>query len=76
MKKVILNSQFKAMKATPTVWSNERFQGSAPFLRKGIVGDWKAHFIDEQAKLLEEKFRVKLAGTEAEYFWDKHDCWF
>ncbi|UYV81138.1 hypothetical protein LAZ67_20000138 [Cordylochernes scorpioides] len=40
-------------------------------VRKGIVGDWKNHFNEEQAKKLDERTREKLAGTDLLKFWQK-----
>ncbi|UYV81136.1 hypothetical protein LAZ67_20000136 [Cordylochernes scorpioides] len=40
-------------------------------VRKGIVGDWKNHFNEEQAKKLDDKTREKLAGTDLLKFWQK-----
>ncbi|KFM74404.1 Sulfotransferase 1C2, partial [Stegodyphus mimosarum] len=33
------------------------------FMRKGIVGDWKNHFSDDQSKRLDQKFLDKTKGT-------------
>ncbi|UYV81137.1 hypothetical protein LAZ67_20000137 [Cordylochernes scorpioides] len=51
-------------------------KGLAPFshddfVRKGIIGDWKNHFNEEQAKKLDDKTREKLAGTDLLKFWQK-----
>lgn len=74
LQKVVEACQFKVMKATPSLWSSEQIKGSPGFIRKGEVGDWRRHFSDEQAALLDQKFKTKLGGTEAEHFWDEYDC--
>ena len=74
LEKVIQNCAFKAMKATPSSWSSEQVKGSPGFIRKGEVGDWKNHFTDDQTKRMDQKFKEKFGGTEAEYFWNKYDC--
>ncbi|GBM69849.1 Sulfotransferase 1C2A [Araneus ventricosus] len=51
-------------------------QVSAPpptnFVRKGIIGDWKNHFTEEQSKRLDEKFAERMQGTELESLWKKY----
>lgn len=74
LEKVAEACQFKVMKATPSLWSTEQTKDSPGFIRKGEVGDWRRHFTDEQSRLLDQKFRAKLGGTEAEHFWDNFDC--
>lgn len=74
LEKIVENSEFKTMKSTPSLWSSDQIKGSPGFIRKGETGDWRKHFTDEQTKLLDEKFKLKLEGTEAYHFWDKYDC--
>ncbi|GFT98169.1 hypothetical protein NPIL_166511 [Nephila pilipes] len=42
---------------------------SINFVRKGIVGDWKNYFSEDQSKRLDQKFSEKTKGTEIENFW-------
>ncbi len=35
----------------------------SPFMRKGIVGDWKSHFTPTQVEQLDKLIETKLAGT-------------
>ena len=42
------------------------------FIRKGIVGDWRNYFSEEQSKRLDEKFAEKTKGTEIPNFWMKY----
>ncbi|UYV81140.1 hypothetical protein LAZ67_20000142 [Cordylochernes scorpioides] len=44
---------------------------SLDLVRKGIVGDWKNNFNEEQAKRLDDKTREKFAGTDILKFWQK-----
>ena len=46
------------MKTNPAAnlsWSHEYHKaGSAPFMRKGVIGDWKNHFSAEQSVKIDE----------------------
>ncbi|RWS28637.1 sulfotransferase-like protein [Leptotrombidium deliense] len=42
------------------------------FFRKGIVGDWKNHFTEEENILFENWFHECFKGTEIESLWDKY----
>lgn len=42
---------------------------SMNFIRKGIVGDWRNHFSEEQSRRLDEKFAKKTQGTEIANWW-------
>ncbi|XP_029953227.1 sulfotransferase 1C2 [Salarias fasciatus] len=35
----------------------------SPFMRKGVVGDWKNHFSDEQSKMFDEDYERQMKGT-------------
>ena len=69
--KVVEVSSFSAMKKNPTTsykWV-PMSPGSTPFIRKGVVGDWKNHFTPEQSvqfdAIYEEKF--KSVGLELKF---------
>ena len=74
LEKIVQNCEFKTMKATPSLWSNKRVEGSTGFIRKGEIGDWRNHFTEEQTRKMDEKFKAKFGGTEAEHFWKEYDC--
>ncbi|KAG8177584.1 hypothetical protein JTE90_028305 [Oedothorax gibbosus] len=42
---------------------------SVSFVRKGVVGDWKNYFSQEQIKRMDEKFREKMKGTDIPNLW-------
>ncbi|XP_077488591.1 amine sulfotransferase-like [Amblyomma americanum] len=44
-----------------------------PFVRKGIVGDWKNYFSREQSRRLEERFLQEMEGTDIPDLWKDVD---
>ncbi|XP_055936244.1 sulfotransferase 1C2-like [Argiope bruennichi] len=42
------------------------------FVRKGIIGDWKNYFTEEQSKRMDQKFAERMKGTELETLWKKY----
>jgi len=46
------------------------------FIRKGIIGDWRNHFVGDMNERMNEKINTALKGTAAEFlidFWKTHD---
>ncbi|KFM75284.1 Sulfotransferase 1C4, partial [Stegodyphus mimosarum] len=39
------------------------------FVRKGIIGDWKNYFSEEQSRRMDEKFAEKTKGTDLGNLW-------
>ena len=69
VEKVVKKASFASMKANPSAnfsWM-KRNPGEQPFLRKGIVGDWKNHFSAEQSAQLDEVYRSRMKGTGLEF---------
>ena len=71
--KITEQSTFDSMKANPLVNPDGYPQNldqnikknTTPFLRKGIIGDWRNHFTDEQSSRLDEYVkRMREAGLE------------
>lgn len=52
--------------------SMNQFPMTATYTRKGIVGDWKAHFTPEMSRRMEEKIMQKMAHTDLIETWKKH----
>ena len=42
------------------------------FVRKGIIGDWRNYFSEDQNRRLEEKFEDKMKDTDLGKFWRKY----
>ncbi|GBO40880.1 hypothetical protein AVEN_60342-1 [Araneus ventricosus] len=42
------------------------------FVRKGITGDWKNYFNEDQSKRLEEKFAERTKGTDIPNLWKNY----
>ena len=45
-------------------------KNSTPFLRKGIIGDWRNHFTDEQSSRLDDEYVKRMRGTGLELSFD------
>ena len=58
LSQVVEQSSFPRMREDQSRWSSRRPDDMPAFVRKGIVGDWKNHFNDYQARRLAEKFDV------------------
>ena len=67
--KIVKESTINRMKANPntnfswfpaTVYALKEIN---PFVRKGIVGDWKNHFTAEQSALFDAVYQKKMKGT-------------
>ncbi|GFU58067.1 sulfotransferase 1C2A [Nephila pilipes] len=48
--------------------TDETFR-EVPFFRKGVIGDWRNHFSQEQIKIFNAHLMNKLKNTEMENFW-------
>lgn len=62
-------ASFQAMQSNPTTnysWA-ETNEGCQPFIRKGIVGDWKNHFSKEQSDRLDREYSRHIIPTGLEF---------
>ena len=68
---VVEQTTFEAMKANPAAsknWLEPLFHDrSATFLRKGVVGDWRNYFTEEQSARMDEEVEKTLDGTGLEF---------
>lgn len=46
-----------------------------PLVRKGIVGDWKSHFDENESKRVDEKVKEVFTGTGLEVLWAEDMKW-
>ncbi|KAG8177588.1 hypothetical protein JTE90_028309 [Oedothorax gibbosus] len=56
---------------------SHRLSGESPpkpsnFVRKGIVGDWRNYFSEDQSRRMDEKFAERTKGTEIENYWKEY----
>ena len=50
--------------ATDYSWSADRRNPSeAPFMRKGVIGDWRNHFTSDQAANFDALYEAKMKGS-------------
>ena len=71
---IVEKSTFQSMKENPTAnpnmaeWPMPTFKpGEQPFLRKGVVGDWKNHFTPEQNAEFDAIYAKNMKGSGLEF---------
>jgi hypothetical protein len=81
LKKVLEKSSFEFMKATVNKTMakrvNERESNPSQrvaeddfkFIRKGVIGDWRSHFTEDENRQIEQRFKEKFAGTGLDLLW-------
>ena len=69
--RIAAQTTFEKMQANPGTnygWATHRRDPSAPpFMRKGMVGDWKNYFTAEQSAQLDAKFAERTAGSGLDF---------
>ena len=48
----------------------EMQEGKPPYIRKGIVGDWKKYFTEDQSKRFDEEYARRMRGTGLDFDFD------
>nr|XP_015913394.1 sulfotransferase ssu-1 [Parasteatoda tepidariorum] len=56
----------------PNVNSSERFKLMRELVRKGVIGDWKNYFSEDQSRRIDEKFEKMAKGTDLSHFFTKY----
>jgi len=69
-----MKNTLKALKTNEKLGDMAKKDRSNPaqFVRKGIIGDWRNYFSEDQNRRLEEKFDEKTAGTDIPDLFKKH----
>ena len=70
LQKIIEMSTFDYMKNSPMANSpmmKMMLKEGSDFYRKGVVGDWKSHFSQEQASRLDALYESKMAHTGLDF---------
>lgn len=47
-------------------------EAAVQFVRKGVIGDWRSHFSEDQSRRMDEKFREKTKGTDIPSLFEKY----
>ncbi|XP_029462885.1 sulfotransferase family cytosolic 1B member 1-like [Rhinatrema bivittatum] len=68
LEKIVRHTSFQAMKENPMTNYNSRATSFfvnkiSPFMRKGIVGDWKNHFTVAQSEAFDADYARKMEGS-------------
>ena len=58
---------FKGMKKNEISYKSESGEKASPYLRKGVVGNWKNYFTPELNERFEKEVLSKLKGTGLEF---------
>lgn len=66
------NAKMAAVIESTTV-TNMKKEWEAAFVRKGVVGDWKNYFSEEQSRRLEDRFFKEMEGTSVPKLWEDVD---
>lgn len=72
LKQIVQETSFEATKKQLADSGFDGKGGEADFARKGIIGDWRNHFTDEESRIVDQKFHRKWDGTGLEKMWDKY----
>ncbi|XP_015916064.2 sulfotransferase 1E1 [Parasteatoda tepidariorum] len=51
---------------------SERFKLISELVRKGVIGDWKNYFSEDQSRRIDEKFEKMANGTDLSHFFTKY----
>ena len=60
---IVSLAAFDKMKKADTRTGKFRRPGALPHMRKGVVGDWRNYFSQEQSARMDAEYSKRLAGT-------------
>ena len=69
LKSIIQQSSFTTMSSDQWKWCPKKMLPGSSFIRRGIVGDWKNYFSQEQDALMNKKIMENLTPTELGTIW-------
>lgn len=69
LERVLAETGFEGMRRAQQRWSSRRAEGAPPFVRRGVVGDWRSLFTSAQARRLAARFDERTRGTLAASLW-------
>jgi len=69
--RIVSAASFRSMARDQQRWSSRRPEGMTEFVRKGIVGDWQAHFSQPALQALLARTLARLGGTPVIDDWDE-----
>ena len=69
---IVKHSSFEYMRDNPATNFSKgslfaRKDGCVPFIRKGVVGDWKSMFTPSQTQRLDEKYERRMKTTDLNF---------
>ena len=71
IKRIAEQTDFGIMKDNPAAnfsWMTaDRIPSEPPFMRKGVVGDWKNHFTEEQSAMFDALYSEKMKGSGLDF---------
>lgn len=67
--KILIHSSFDAMSQNQQRWCSKRPENMPPFIRKGVIGDWRNYLSSQQQQQLTEKLIMKTRGTQLLDWW-------
>ena len=70
---IVEQCTFDSMRLNDAVnysWRTDRNAGEPPFLRKGVIGDWRNHFTLKQSDKFDTLYAEKMKGTGLDFVFE------
>ena len=75
--KIVFQSTFDSMRSSSSANPDQHIHPSrlshkdvTPFLRKGIIGDWKNHFTEKQSTRLDTEYAKRMTGSGLDFSYE------